>query len=74
MNEALTFDPKVYFRIVAETLLKNHGERALTYTEEALRKMRILGDDEGFELWTGIEEQIFEKIRENQIPQNAVIH
>ncbi len=74
MKHALAFDPTTYFRIVAETLLRNHGETALSYAEDALRKMRILGDDEGFELWSGIERQLFKKVRERHIPKGAMIH
>lgn len=55
------FDPHVYFNIVADHLLKNYGERALFYADQALAKMRALGDNEGFDLWLAVHEHLTQK-------------
>lgn len=74
MLQNLEFDPNVYFSIVAENLIKNLGERALIYAGEALRKMRDLGDDEGFELWVGVQNQIEKRMYELERPEGITYH
>ncbi|WP_210431442.1 hypothetical protein [Iodidimonas gelatinilytica] len=44
------FDPTPYFEIAADTLLRNFGDRALYYADEALKKMRALDDANGFDM------------------------
>ena len=74
MPEMQDFDPDIYFGIAAENLLRNFGERALYYAEEALKKMRALGDDDGFDMWLGIQRQMIARIRRTHIPEDATIH
>ena len=74
MPELQNFDTNVYFRVVADNLLKSFGERALIYAEGALQKMRDMGDDEGFELWRGVHGQIEERIVEIVRPTNETLH
>lgn len=74
MQQPLTFDPNFYFGIVADNLLKNFGEKALTYADHALSKMKAIGDDEGFNIWLEIHAQLTSKYSVNNIPVGAVIH
>ncbi|GHF16809.1 hypothetical protein GCM10017044_08950 [Kordiimonas sediminis] len=74
MQQPLDFDPHYYFGIVAENLLKNLGPKALEYADEALKKMRALGDDEGFDMWVGISEHLNAQARQASIPMQAVVH
>ena len=60
-QQPLSFDPNVYFGIVADNLLKNLGPKALVYADEALKKMKAIGDDEGFDLWLSIHEHLTER-------------
>lgn len=57
----LGFDPSVYFEVVADTLIRNHGPKALEMADYALQKMKAIGDDEGFDLWLGVHEQLTAK-------------
>lgn len=74
MPETLDFDPKIYFGIAAENLLRNFGARALYYAEEALKKMRALEDQEGFDMWLGIQEQLIKRATSQHLPEGATIH
>lgn len=58
MPENQDFDPQFYFGLVADNLIRNFGSRALYYADEALQKMRAIGDSEGFDLWLNIHEQL----------------
>lgn len=58
---AQDFDPDFYFGLVADNLIKNFGSRALFYADEALKKMRAIGDSEGFDLWLNIHEHLSQK-------------
>jgi len=55
------FDPDVYFKIVADHLLSNFGERALFYADEAIKKMRAMGDRKGFDMWLGVHAHLTRK-------------
>ena len=61
MPEMQEFDPQYYFGLVADNLLRNFGARALFYADEALQKMRAIGDQEGFDLWLNIHEHLSQK-------------
>lgn len=74
MPETHGFDPDIYFGIAADTLLSNFGERALYYADEALRKMRALGDHDGFEMWMGIHAQLQARIGTEHRPAGATLH
>lgn len=74
MPEMQDFDPTVYFDITARNLLRNFGDRALFYADEALKKMRALGDEDGFEMWLGIRAQLHRRVREQEIPAGATVH
>ncbi|GAB4574757.1 MAG: hypothetical protein Tsb008_13220 [Rhodothalassiaceae bacterium] len=74
MPELLDFDPNVYFRIAAENLLRNFGLRALYYADEALKKMRALEDEDGFEMWLAIREQLIMKASGEIRPEGATLH
>ncbi|WP_281299847.1 MULTISPECIES: hypothetical protein [unclassified Iodidimonas] len=68
------FDPKVYFEIAASTLVRNFGDRALYYADEALKKMRAIDDADGFDMWLGIHQHILGIIRDGHIPAGVSIH
>jgi len=72
--EIQDFDPTVYFDITAKNLLRNFGDRALYYADEALRKMRALGDEEGFEMWLGVRTQLEQRMRDAAVPAGATLH
>ncbi|NVJ97680.1 MAG: hypothetical protein HWE25_05980 [Alphaproteobacteria bacterium] len=74
MQQSLPFDPNFYFGLVAENLLKNLGPKALDYADEALAKMKAMGDDEGFDLWIGIHEHLTNIAADSFRPEKAVIH
>lgn len=74
MQQSLPFDPNFYFGLVADNLLKNLGPKALTYADEALSKMKAIGDEEGFDLWLAIHEQLTTKAAGCFINEAAVIH
>lgn len=74
MPELQDFDPETYFGIAAETLLARFGDRALFYAGEALRKMRLIGDEDGFEMWLAIERRMIDRLREASIPDGTTIH
>lgn len=74
MQQPLPFDPDVYFAIVADTLIRNHGAKALDFADHALRKMRDIGDTEGFDLWLGVHEQLSSKAARILIEPDAPIH
>lgn len=74
MPELLDFDPNVYFRIAAENLLRNFGLRALYYADEALKKMRALEDEDGFEMWLAIREHLIMKASGEIRPEGATLH
>ncbi|GAB4120128.1 MAG: hypothetical protein Kow00104_03050 [Rhodothalassiaceae bacterium] len=74
MPELLDFDPNVYFRIAAENLLRNFGLRALYYADEAIKKMRALEDEDGFEMWLAIREQLIMKASGEIRPEGETLH
>ncbi|MBO6506343.1 MAG: hypothetical protein JJ850_07010 [Kordiimonadaceae bacterium] len=74
MPEQLSFDPDFYFGLVADNLLKNFGPRALVYADNALTKMRAIGDDEGFDIWMEIHAHLTNKAASDFRPEGAVIH
>ncbi len=49
-------------------------EKALQFTLAALQKMKDIGDDEGYQLWEGVQEQLIERVRDVQIPAGVTIH
>ncbi len=73
-TEALDFDPNIYFGVVADNLLKNLGERALYYADEALKKMKLLDDDEGFDMWLGIHRHLTMKADLSFYEESVTIH
>ncbi len=74
----LPFDPEFYFGMVAENLLRSFGDRALYYADEALAKMRQIGDDDGFDMWLSIHEhltqQAAERLPGDRMMQGQIIH
>jgi hypothetical protein len=68
------FDTDVYFGIVADNLLRDHGQTALSLADQALKKMKDIGDDEGFMLWQGVQNQLMERVRDYHIPKSTTIH
>lgn len=68
------FDTDVYFDIVADNLLKAHGQKALFLAGEALKKMREIGDDEGFDLWQGVHGHLQSKFSKYYVPEGATVH
>ncbi len=74
MPETQGFDADIYFGIAADNLLNNFGERALVYADEALRKMRALGDHDGFEMWMGIHAQLQARVGAACRPAGATLH
>ncbi len=74
MQHPLPFDTNVYFAIVADTLLRNHGSKALDYADIALQKMRALGDEEGFDLWLGVHEHLTSKAAPILEEKDALLH
>lgn len=61
MQQELPFDPDFYYGYVADNLLKNLGQQALVYADQALVKMKNIGDDEGFNIWLSIHEHLTAK-------------
>jgi len=74
MQEPLSFDPDYYFDLVANNLLQNLGENALMYADQALNKMRALGDEEGFTMWLSIHEHLTTRATDAVRPRNIVLH
>ena len=74
MQQQLPFDPNFYYGLVAENLLKNLGVKALSYADEALSKMKAIGDDEGFDIWLSIHEQLTTRATDTLRPEGAVVH
>jgi hypothetical protein len=74
MLERMPFDPNFYFGLVADNLLKNLGPRALHYADEALSKMKAIGDEEGFDIWLGIHEHLTVKAAGEFKPEGVVLH
>jgi hypothetical protein len=74
MQQPLPFDPNIYFGYVAENLLKNLGDKALVYADHALKKMRSIGDNEGFDLWLSIHQHLIEKSSVNTRGENVILH
>ena len=68
------FDTDIYFGIVADNLLKTHGQKALYLADEALKKMRAIGDDEGFDLWQGVQTQLMNRYTQYYIPAGTTLH
>ena len=69
-----SFDPNFYFGLVADNLLKNLGLKALVYADEALSKMKALGDEEGFNLWLSIHQHLAERASSDMRPAEVVLH
>lgn len=74
MQQPPSFDPNFYFGLVADNLLQNLGPKALVYADEALSKMKAIGDDEGFDLWLSIHQHLAEKAAKSFLPDGAQIH
>lgn len=74
MPEQLPFDPDYYFGLVADNLLKNFGAKALSYADDALSKMRAIGDDEGFDIWLEIHAHLTDKAMQDYCPAGTVLH
>jgi hypothetical protein len=74
MQQSLSFDPNYYFGLVAENLMKNLGPKALDYADEALSKMKAIGDDEGFNLWLSIHEHLTSIAAQSFKMENATVH
>jgi len=74
MPQQLHFDPDYYFGLVADNLLKNFGNKALGYADEALSKMKAIGDDEGFDIWLEIHAHLTTKATVDFRPAGAVLH
>lgn len=74
MPQQLPFDPDFYFGLVADNLLKNFGAKALTYADDALSKMRAIGDDEGFDIWLEIHAHLTDKATQDFRPSGTVLH
>jgi len=76
--QPLPFDPDFYFGMVAENLLRSFGDRALFYADEALTKMRQMGDDDGFDMWLNIHEHLAqraaERVSEDRIARGQMVH
>ena len=68
------FDTDIYFGIVAENLLRDHGQKALIYAESALEKMELLGDEEGLYMWRGVQSQLIRKFSSDHIPSDVTVH
>ena len=51
LSEYDDFDVQPYFDTVARHLLNCHGPGALCLADQALIKMRVLGDADGYRLW-----------------------
>ena len=74
MQQDLPFDPNFYYGYVADNLLKNLGQQALQYADQALIKMKNMGDDEGFNIWLSIHEHLAAKSIETIEVEEAVVH
>jgi len=72
--QPVEFEKDIYFGIVAENLTRNLGDKALGYAHEALRKMKALGDQEGFDLWLEIERRLTDLVIENAGPASRTLH
>lgn len=71
MGQPLPFDPEFYFGMVAENLLRSFGDRALYYADEALMKMRQIGDTDGFDMWLAIHAHLNE-IAADALPKDQM--
>ena len=69
------FDPGPIFDMVARNLLRSHGDTALIFADSALDRMRVLGDDEGYELWEEIRRamNIYFEFDEEE-PRRVAVH
>ena len=74
MQQTQPCDPNFYFGLVADNLLKNLGPKALVYADEALSKMKAIGDKEGFDLWLAIHEHLASKAADCFRNEGTVIH
>ena len=74
MLKNLDFDPTFYFGIVADNLLTNHGAQAVHMSMEALKKMRELGDSEGYELWEGVQAELMKRLEVSYVPEGELVH
>ncbi len=74
MQQPLPFDTSIYYSYVADNMLKNLGEKALIYADEALVKMRSLGDDEGLDIWMNIHEHLTIKACSKLRPAHITVH
>jgi len=68
------FDTDTYFTIVADNLLRDHGQNALALAESALEKMQDMGDDEGLFMWQGVQSQLIKKFQSYHIPSGVTLH
>ncbi|WND03819.1 hypothetical protein QGN29_05450 [Temperatibacter marinus] len=72
--ESLPFDPNIYFGHVADNLLKNFGNKAIGMAEDALKKMRLLGDNEGFDMWLGVQRHLTMKAELEDLEDQITLH
>jgi len=68
------FDTDTYFTIVADNLLRDHGQNALALAESALEKMQVIGDNEGLFMWQGVQSQLIKKVQSYHIPTGVTLH
>lgn len=71
---AFEFDPNIYFDLVAGNLFKNFGDHALWLAGEALGRMRRSGDEEGFELWEGINLALHSIAMDRIVANSSTVH
>ncbi len=74
MPQLEDFDTNVYFGIAADNLLTNLGSKAHIYADEAIKKMHAIGDDEGFDMWLGIQRHLAQKATADLMGDNITIH
>lgn len=55
-------DVDAYFAAVADSMIDELGTEALPTAEQALVKMRVRGDDLGFEMWLGIQDKLAQRV------------
>lgn len=67
-------DAEPYFDIVAATLLRRHGQQALTFARDALERWRGGNDREGLELWEGVWRTLTTRVAASFDTTPATIH
>lgn len=67
-------DAEPYFNIVAASLLKRHGQQALTFARDAVERWRGGNDREGLELWEGVWRSLTARVAAAPDMTPATIH